>query len=118
MKSKNILWAAVVVVAALAVWYFAKPSKQASNPPGQNNGQTNQNSNSAGQPATQVSGNTISGVLKASDTPSRGNLMLVTDTQTVYIHTSRDYSGLLGKQVTVTYDGTLINFKLLDISAK
>ncbi len=58
------------------------------------------------------------GTLKASDNAKKGNLMLETKNQTIYIRTSRDFSSLIGKDVTVTYEGTAANFVLGDITLK
>jgi|GEM_PF-2864959 len=58
------------------------------------------------------------GTLKASDNPARGNFMLVTSSNTVYIYTSRDYNELTGKKVNVTYEGSMDNFTLGDITEK
>jgi hypothetical protein len=65
-----------------------------------------------------LAGNTLEGVLRASDNAKKGNLMLVTATNTVYISTNRDYSSLVGKQVKTTYDGTTDDFRLGDIVIK
>ena len=60
----------------------------------------------------------LQGTLKISDDLRRGNLMLVTSERAIYLFTSRDYSSLLDKQVTVEIEGTLENFRLVDIKAK
>ncbi len=60
----------------------------------------------------------IEGKLMASDNKIRGNLMLVTPSQTLYIRTSRDFSALIGTTVVATIDGDVTNFRLLDIVAK
>ena len=60
----------------------------------------------------------FSGTLKASDTPTKGNLMLVMTDHTVYLRTSRDYSDLLDKEVNVEIDGDLEAFELVDITAR
>ena len=60
----------------------------------------------------------LQGSLKISDDLRRGNLMLVTSERAIYLFTSRDYSSLLDKQVTVEIEGTLENFRLVDIKAK
>jgi len=104
----------VVVVVAAAVWFSigSKPNED------KNTQQAEQNSNNSQTPTptpSQTQGNGINGTLKASDNHARGNLMLVTDTQTIYIHTSRDFSALVGKNVTMTIDGPVTSFTLLDI---
>ena len=59
------------------------------------------------------------GVLKSSDNPARGNLMLTAEGQdTIYIQTARDFTSLLGKEVEVSTESAEGGFKLLDIKAK
>ncbi len=58
------------------------------------------------------------GTLTASDNISKGNYKLQTSAHTIYIKTSRDFSSLLGKEVKVTYQGTIDSFNLGDIVAK
>lgn len=60
----------------------------------------------------------MEGVLKKSDNSKKGNYMLVMEGKTVYISTSRDFSALVGKTVSVTYEGTMEDFKLGSISEK
>jgi len=57
----------------------------------------------------------FSGRLRASDTPAKGNLMLVMPDHTLYLRTSRDFSDLLDKEVNVEIDGDLESFRLVDI---
>ena len=59
--------------------------------------------------------NTLEGVLWSSDDETKGNLMLVNNNTTIYIRTSRDFSGLTGKYVIASVDGTLDNFTLINI---
>ena len=63
-------------------------------------------------------GQTLEGTLKTSDNLKKGNLMISTGKRTIYLFTSRDFSSLLDKNVTVTYNGTLDNFTLDNIVAK
>ena len=70
-----------------------------------------QNTNST----TTTDQNIWTGVLKNSDTPSKGSLMLVNQEHTIYLRTSRDFSSLVNKQVQVSYKGTLAAFILNDI---
>ena len=58
------------------------------------------------------------GILKISDDSKRGNLMLIAQERKIYIFTSRDFTNLLNKNVTVTYQGNLDNFVLGDINEK
>jgi len=73
------------------------------------------------------------GVLKVSDNPAKGNLMLlakpdpgkyplpgdIAKDTTLYIQTQRDYSNLIGKKVLVGFlgdvDSHINSFKLIDI---
>ncbi|MEK9181158.1 MAG: hypothetical protein AAB871_02905, partial [Patescibacteria group bacterium] len=48
----------------------------------------------------QVGTNQLVGMLKKSDDAKRGNLLIQTVGSSIYIHTSRDYSALLDKEVT------------------
>lgn len=59
---------------------------------------------------------TRQGILLATDNSARGNFMLKTPTSNFYFRTSRDYSALLGKSVTVTANGTVERFNLIDIT--
>lgn len=59
----------------------------------------------------------ITGKLQASDNASKGNLMVATSHGTVYIHTSRDFSGLQDKEVTAKVNGSMTAFTLVDITA-
>lgn len=60
----------------------------------------------------------LSGELKASDNKTRGNLMFVTDSAKIYINTSRDFSGLIGKKTEIIIRGSLDSFVLVDIKEK
>ncbi len=60
----------------------------------------------------------LTGVLKISNHSQRGNLMLETAEQTIYLFTTRDYSKLLNTPVVLKINGTLENFSLIDIFAK
>jgi hypothetical protein len=42
-------------------------------------------------------------------------LLLSDSDRIIYLYTSRDYSALLGKNVMVTIDGSLDDFRLVDI---
>lgn len=59
------------------------------------------------------------GKLSVSDNMEKGNLMLEMDSgRTVYLNTTRDFSGLVGKQVRVKISGDQTSFSLLDIKEK
>ena len=114
-KSQNIGMAIVLIAIIVGVWYFTKKPKTETNTPA--NGQ---NQTTGGQNSGQKSASTDSweGVLKTSDNPKKGNLMLVTKDRNIYMQTSRDFSALLNKEVVVHYEGNLQSFLLGDITAK
>ncbi len=60
----------------------------------------------------------ITGTLKASDNQDKGNLMLSTSSGPVYVHTSRDFSSLMGTDVTLTGTGSNTAFTLDNIASK
>lgn len=62
--------------------------------------------------------NNLQGILKISDNLKRGNLMLNTNEKTIYLFTSRDYSDLFDQEVNVEIEGTLDNFRLINIKSK
>ena len=59
--------------------------------------------------------NMLEGTLWPSDDETKGNLMLANSAATIYIKSSRDFSGLVGKYVIASVDGTLDNFVLINI---
>lgn len=138
-KNQKIAIAVIVVIALIAAWQLGKkPSPQSGEDQNQTyNEQTGDEnaqpaitggentpepeptgSMAGGENGQATSGNTWQGVLKQSDNAAKGNLMINVDGHLVYIRTSRDYSSLIGKEVKVTYQGTLDNFTLGDITAK
>lgn len=128
MNSSKKAWyvvAAVVVIAIVwAIWRNSATGPAAvngtgdsTNSQGQSQGQTLEQNKPNPNP-TQANETFWLGTLKASDNAKKGNLLLVTDKNTVYISTSRDFSDLVGKKVKVTYQGTLDSFQLGDITAQ
>lgn len=105
---------AIIIVIAAGAQYF-KNQKPANETQNQNARQEQNQKNGAAIPAA-ASG--LEGVLKISDNLKRGNLMIAMKERVVYLFTSRDYSKLLNKEVKVVIDGTLENFRLVDIVAK
>ncbi len=104
---------AVLVVVIWAIWrYSAKGPASVTSPA--ETGNANQTQPAAAGNQT-PSGDVWQGILKVSDNPKKGNLMLVMEKTTVYINTSRDYSDLIGRQVNVSYEGTVDSFQLGDI---
>jgi hypothetical protein len=56
---------------------------------------------------------TAKGVLRTSDNATRGNLMVESASGKIYIATVRDFSSLVGKEVTLNAQGSLNNFAFL-----
>ena len=102
----------VIVVVASVVWLFWKGGGGELSPKETERG-------TVGQEMPVENANLRTGILKASDNPARGNLMLVTENKdALYISTVRDFNSLVGKEVKVSTEGTGTGFKLLDITAK
>lgn len=53
------------------------------------------------------------GTLRESDDAARGNLMVESSSGKVYVSTSRDFSSLVGKEVTLNAEGSLNSFRFL-----
>lgn len=121
MNKKYVSIAIILIGAAVAGWLLlSRTSEQPAEP---TSATGNQNlpadeGEKANATAPAAKGSTLEGVLKASNSPKKGNLMIETQGKTIYIFTSRDYSSLIGKQVVVTYDGTMEDFRLGDIMEK
>ena len=111
---------AVLVVLVALIWNFkTKPANNTSSSPTNNSNVHTEIKKDA--PATTPSSAEPSlwtGTLKKSDNSSKGNLMLVTKERTIYIHSSRDWSALMDKEVNVKYEGSLQGFTLIDITAQ
>lgn len=58
------------------------------------------------------------GTLLVSDDSKQGNYMVRTSNSIFYIRTSRDFSSLVNKEVTMTAKGTVEMFSLVDIVAR
>jgi hypothetical protein len=115
MKLKYIFAVFVLAVVGFGVWYFSKPSVEPIN---------NQENTLTPQPPGQSTGdvveevpNALEGELRDSSDKRRGNLMLLLkdSDRIIYLNTSRDFSQLIGKQVSVSIEGSLDDFRLLDI---
>ena len=121
MNKKYLPWiaAAVIVLAVLAIFQWRDLANRGTPPPTPSADNSKLDSNEEIIPTSDSSqGNTIVGILKTSDDMQKGNLMVVTTEHNIYLHTSRDYSSLLDKEVVVTIDGTEHSFSLIDIKAK
>lgn len=62
--------------------------------------------------------NHLEGRLENSNDMNRGNFKLVSSVGDIYIRTARDFAGLVGSDVLVKIEGTLDNFKLIDIERR
>ena len=108
--------AGVIVLIALAIW-FVKTRQTADEVINSPNTQSGSNSPKAGSQSASGQASVWNGTLKTSDSAQKGNLMLMTKDHTIYIKTSRDFSALVDKEVDVSYQGSLENFSLGDITA-
>lgn len=128
----NPIYVIVGLLAVLTIVYFIAtsgndngpvvttetPEQTGQNQPSENqpsatpNGQTPTESPNGTQ--AQTSGNvTATGTLRASDNAARGNLMVESSSGKVYVSTGRDFSSLIGTQVTLNAEGSLNNFVFL-----
>jgi len=106
-------WSILILVVAIvvgAVWMVNLNKKEEVKP--------GSSQNTVVIPSSDASAGSLEGELQASDNPAKGNLMLITPKRTIYVHTSRDFSTLIGKQVGLVIDGIEDNFTLKDIVAK
>jgi hypothetical protein len=131
--SRNQVLAGIAVIAAIVIIVIAATrngdnnDNSSNDQANQNQNQNNQNQNSgeqpppppAGEPAptpnpTTTSGDvSAAGVLRTSDNAARGNLMVDTGKSKIYIATSRNFSNLVDKQVTLQAQGTINKFTFL-----
>lgn len=120
-----------LLLAVASVFLLAAGCGQQSTVTGQ--GQQNQNTNQtinnpapastapAATEAKNAGSSVYTGVLKVSDDPAKGSLMIVTNAGPnntpvrLYIRTQRDFSQLVGKKVIVSYQGSADSFSLDNI---
>ncbi len=123
-KNQKIAVAVIVAIALIAAWQLGKkPVTNQNQNENQEQETQNINSDSSSNPTptptetqnTSMEGNAWEGVLMESDNTNKGNYRLQTKDHVLYLRTSRDFSSMLGKEVKVTYEGTLENFVLGDI---
>jgi hypothetical protein len=74
--------------------------------------------NSTSTSATNPAGSTWQGALELSDNAASGNYTITVNGHKIYLKTGRDFSKLVGKEVNVSYTGSLTNFTLNDITAQ
>jgi ribosome maturation factor RimP len=134
---KNQIWLIVAVIVVLAGGYFLVTRNDDKAPEstndrneqgseqtdGQNPPMTDENENQNGTEENgnqgQVSGNvTAKGTLSVSDNADRGNLMIESSSGKIYIATKRDFSALIGKEVSLQAEGTLNSFVFLGLNGE
>ncbi len=116
MKIKFVVFLVLIAAVALAIWRFSSQPEIGVDEP--KDAAPVQNKPQSDQPAVvEEVPNALNGELQNSSDPKRGNLMLLLQDsdRIIYLHTSRDYSALVGKQVQVMIDGSLDDFRLVDI---
>lgn len=123
MKSKNIILILILAVVGFAAWaMFNSGNTEEAGKSDTNSPENTQAVPSEGDSEVMVEEvpNGFEGELKASSDKRRGNLMLLLkdSDRIIYLNTSRDYSSLIGKQVKVDIEGSLDDFRLVDIKAQ
>jgi len=109
-------WVGAIIIIVALVWIIKnnQTDRGDKNPPEktQNTQTTQEQKTNPAKPTSDV----WIGTLGTSDNADKGNLLLTTSERTIYIRTNRDYSALVGKKVTVSYEGSWENFVLGDIT--
>ena len=96
----------------------SQPAQQQTNPDQTNPVTPTPSDSSSNSSTSTTNGASWQGTLQKSDSAAKGNYMISVNGHNVYINTSRDYSNLVGKQVSVSYKGSMDNFGLVDITAQ
>jgi len=126
MKQKFLLPVILIVAAIGVYWYFGmKEPGQTQQEQSKNQQPTKQIQQSQETPEDETTKveevpNALEGELKISNDKKRGNYMLLLNDsdRIIYLNTGRDYSDLVGKQVSVAIEGSLDDFRLVDIKVK
>lgn len=119
MKKNYYIAAGIVIIVIIVIVAASLIMKNNTNQPTPTSrGNTNTTDNQTITTPIKSAGNELEGTLKKSDDPAKGNLMLVTMGPSIYLNTSRDYSALYDKAVTVSIEGNARSFQLVDIKAK
>ena len=121
-KNQKIAVGVIVLIALIAAWQLGKKPAATDNE-NQNQEQTQNSNENTNKPAssptptsqTTMSGNMWEGTLLATDNTNKGNYRLQTKDHLLYLRTSRDFSSMVGKEVKVSYEGTLDSFVLGNI---
>jgi hypothetical protein len=103
-----------IIVFIIIITIITQSKKINTLKPGENQSNINNQTSEQQEPVktTISTPNVWEGMLKISDNETQGNLMLLTADKKIYIKTSRDFSDLLDKKVSVTYEGTTDEFLL------
>ncbi|MDP3993517.1 MAG: hypothetical protein U1C57_02305 [Candidatus Doudnabacteria bacterium] len=124
-KYKNYLLIAGAIAVLILISFAIRPSDEQKNQnEEQNQEQTNGentdtiqegDNNQITTPNVTVPAGNVSakGRLLASDNAARGNLMMDGDQGKIYIATRRDFSDLVGREVTLLADGTINSFTFI-----
>lgn len=120
MKSKNILILIILLAAAGVVWFMMSgDSQNTADEENDNNAPQSQEAapNKSNEVIVEEVPNSLEGELKNSSDKRRGNYMLLLQNsdRIIYLNTSRDYSSLVGKSVRADIEGSMDDFRLVDI---
>jgi hypothetical protein len=122
MKAKIFVWLIVLILIIGGVWYFGIKEKTPESAEQEDKSliKNNIGQDNTSEVTTEEIPNSLVGELKVSNDKRRGNLMLLLENsdRIIYLNTSRDFSSLVGEQVIVTIDGSLDDFRLVDIKEK
>lgn len=106
MNKKNLFYIIITGIVAVTLIWLSQNNKVS-----ENKFEAEQEENFTEKQGLQ----NLEGILWASDNKDKGDLMLVNNYSTIYIKTARDFSSLIGKNVIISFNGTLDNFTLLNI---
>jgi hypothetical protein len=112
MKNKNYIYLIIIAVVTITLIWFSRNNK---NQISESELLLNEKENMVNVKEEEESLNTLEGSLLNSDNEAKGNLMVITKDDKIYIKTSRDFSNLIGKRVIVSIKGTIDNFTLVNI---
>jgi hypothetical protein len=116
----------LIVAAALIGWQLGKPTTKDMNDKNKeqtSSVQTTQKEESIQKPSSgsqSIQGDQLKleGVMLPSKEPKRGNVVLQSGDQIIYLWTSRDIGQFIDKEVTVTGTGSITSFKISSIELK
>jgi hypothetical protein len=120
MKPKYILILLVVALVACGWLLWGRDDGETDSSTGGSSNSSQNQQGGNGDTAVEEVPNALEGELRVSTDKRRGNLMLLMNDsdRIIYLNTSRDFSALVGKQVSVSIEGSLDDFRLIDIKAK